>query len=366
MPRLVNVVAVVSVLGLAMAPALGQTPRTPEELAADVAAGARANRQRDLVPFPSVDAATSRDWPLHNFDLLNSRFAPLDQIDTSNVPSLAVRWLYHAAGGRATPVVAGWRDVRHHARQRRRPRRGDGARGLAQQRGQRLARRGLRRWNGVRGERRPGDGARRPHRRVRARLRRGRRVPRAHGGAADPLSGARGADRVGLPLQHGAAVPRRRARRRHGAQREPHSGRHPVRARRPHRRAAVAVRHHSAGSGGRRVGDRPAYLGRGGAPWRRRLGHAGHRRRDRNGAPDGRQPVARPGRLGAQGDQSVHERLRDAGPADRGDRVVLPADPPRSVGLRRRASSRRCSTSTSTAARCAPPPPATRTACCTS
>ena len=107
MPRLVNVVAVVSVLGLAMAPALGQTPRTPEELAADVAAGARANRQRDLVPFPSVAAATSRDWPLHNFDLLNSRFAPLDQIDTSNVPALAVRWLYHAASGRATPVVAG-------------------------------------------------------------------------------------------------------------------------------------------------------------------------------------------------------------------------------------------------------------------
>ena len=107
MPTLWKVAAVAPLLILALAPASGQTPRTPEELAADVAAGARANRQRDLVPFPAVNAAASRDWPLHNFDLLNSRYSPLDQIDTSNVGSLAVRWLYHSASGRATPVVAG-------------------------------------------------------------------------------------------------------------------------------------------------------------------------------------------------------------------------------------------------------------------
>ena len=105
--RFWKLAAAVSVLGLAMAPAHGQTPRTPEELAADVAAGARANRQRRQVPLPAVDPATSRGWPLHNFDLLNSRYAPLDQIDTTNVSSLAVRWLYHTASGRATPVVAG-------------------------------------------------------------------------------------------------------------------------------------------------------------------------------------------------------------------------------------------------------------------
>ena len=107
MPRLCEVVAVVSLLGLIVAPATGQTPRTPEELAADVAAGAQANRLRRQVPLPTVDPATSRDWPLHNADLLNSRYSPLDQINASNVGSLAVRWLYHSASGRATPVVAG-------------------------------------------------------------------------------------------------------------------------------------------------------------------------------------------------------------------------------------------------------------------
>lgn len=102
-----RVVALACTVGLVPTPASGQTPLTPEEVEADVVAGALANQQRNLAPFPEVDPATSHDWPLHNYDLLNSRYAPLDQIDTSNVASLAVRWLYHAASGRATPVVAG-------------------------------------------------------------------------------------------------------------------------------------------------------------------------------------------------------------------------------------------------------------------
>lgn len=101
-----TIVAAALVLGAVWAPASGQTPRTPEELEADIIAAARANRQRRLAPLPAVDPAASRGWPLHNFDLRNSRYAPLDQINTANVSSLAVRWLYHAANGRAAPVVA--------------------------------------------------------------------------------------------------------------------------------------------------------------------------------------------------------------------------------------------------------------------
>ena len=106
MTRCWQVVALAAIIGAAQALASAQTPLTPEEVEADVRAGALARQQRNLAPFPEVDPATSHDWPLHNHDLLNSRYAPLDQINTSNVSSLAVRWLYHAASGRATPVVA--------------------------------------------------------------------------------------------------------------------------------------------------------------------------------------------------------------------------------------------------------------------
>ena len=100
-----NVVAACG-LGLAVAAVSGQIPLTPEELLEDTARGARINRASGLVPLPAVDPATSVDWPRHNFDIANSRHAPLDQINTSNVGSLAVRWLYHGGSGRATPVVA--------------------------------------------------------------------------------------------------------------------------------------------------------------------------------------------------------------------------------------------------------------------
>ena len=83
-----------------------QTPLTPEELRADTTRGGGRNRAGDVVPPPTVDPATSRDWPRHNLDPANSRYAALDQINASNVSSLAVRWLYHAAGGRAAPIVA--------------------------------------------------------------------------------------------------------------------------------------------------------------------------------------------------------------------------------------------------------------------
>ena len=99
----VGTVVSLVVLCLAAVPARGQTQLSPEQLQADVAAGARVNRTGAPVPVPTVDAATSHDWPLNNFDAANSRYAPLDQINAENVESLAVRWLYHGRGG--SPIV---------------------------------------------------------------------------------------------------------------------------------------------------------------------------------------------------------------------------------------------------------------------
>ena len=101
--RSVFTVLVALATGLSVVMAQRQTPMTPEELREDTTAGARLNRGGGVVPLPRVDGATSHDWPLNNHDLANSRYAPLDQINASNVGSLAVRWLYHGGSGRATP-----------------------------------------------------------------------------------------------------------------------------------------------------------------------------------------------------------------------------------------------------------------------
>jgi quinohemoprotein ethanol dehydrogenase len=50
------------------------------------------------------------DWPLHNLDLGGSRFADMDQIDTSNVRTLTPRWLFQhgvidGVSNQTTPVV---------------------------------------------------------------------------------------------------------------------------------------------------------------------------------------------------------------------------------------------------------------------
>jgi hypothetical protein len=46
----------------------------------------------------SVAAETrDADWPLHNLDLKNSRFSPLDQINASNVGTLANAWSFEVA-----------------------------------------------------------------------------------------------------------------------------------------------------------------------------------------------------------------------------------------------------------------------------
>src|SRR2546427_4774095 len=58
-----------------------------------------------------VAVASTRpgDWPLHNLDLHNGRFSPLDQINRSNADRLAVKWSFELPAGislgSSTPVV---------------------------------------------------------------------------------------------------------------------------------------------------------------------------------------------------------------------------------------------------------------------
>ena len=74
-------------------------------------------------------AARSVNWPLHNLDLAGSRFSTMDQINRSNVATLAPRWLFQTRHHRRRQQSddAGHRrrlDVRDRsARQRLRARR---------------------------------------------------------------------------------------------------------------------------------------------------------------------------------------------------------------------------------------------------
>lgn len=51
------------------------------------------------------------EWPLHNLDIQNSRYAPHDQINTSNVTELSLTWTYEMPAGASvasmTPLVVG-------------------------------------------------------------------------------------------------------------------------------------------------------------------------------------------------------------------------------------------------------------------
>src|SRR5829696_3487804 len=58
---------------------------------------------------PPAGPGGSFDWPLHNLDVRNTRYAPLDEINTSNVARMTVKWSYDAGAvdniGRNTPLV---------------------------------------------------------------------------------------------------------------------------------------------------------------------------------------------------------------------------------------------------------------------
>ena len=57
--------------------------------------------------MPTVRRANNSDWPLHNLDVSNRRYSPLNQIDTSNASKLTLKWSYDAGAqiGEITPVV---------------------------------------------------------------------------------------------------------------------------------------------------------------------------------------------------------------------------------------------------------------------
>src|SRR5580704_9585834 len=58
----------------------------------------------------AAQTPATMNWPLHNLDLAGSRFAAVDQINTSNVAALAPRWLFQTGiidgvSNQTTPVV---------------------------------------------------------------------------------------------------------------------------------------------------------------------------------------------------------------------------------------------------------------------
>ena len=62
-----------------------------------------------LVAPTQAQSVPSGDWPSHNLDLRNSRFSPLEQINTSNVSQLTRQWSIQATGKdvirQVTPLV---------------------------------------------------------------------------------------------------------------------------------------------------------------------------------------------------------------------------------------------------------------------
>ena len=60
-------------------------------------------------PLPRITAGGQADWPLHSLDHMGSRYAALDEIDTTNVGTLELAWSFSPDAGpgiaQATPLV---------------------------------------------------------------------------------------------------------------------------------------------------------------------------------------------------------------------------------------------------------------------
>src|SRR5438309_1123029 len=71
--------------------------------------GARASAQAPGSPPRVPQRGGVEDWPLHNLDLHNSRYSPLEKINVSNADRLAVKWTFSTDKsegiGSVTPVV---------------------------------------------------------------------------------------------------------------------------------------------------------------------------------------------------------------------------------------------------------------------
>ena len=44
--------------------------------------------------LPQIDQSDTTDWPLHNLDVHNTRYARIDQIDPTNVGNLELKWTF--------------------------------------------------------------------------------------------------------------------------------------------------------------------------------------------------------------------------------------------------------------------------------
>ena len=84
-------------------PVAGWTIAAASALMASAELSPRVEAQRPA-------AVTTVNWPLHNLDLAGSRYSTMDQINTSNVKTLAPRWLFQygiidGVSNQTTPVV---------------------------------------------------------------------------------------------------------------------------------------------------------------------------------------------------------------------------------------------------------------------
>src|SRR5947209_5567911 len=75
-------------------------------LATPALARARATIQGSV---PQIGQRGAADWPMHNLDLRNGRYSPLDDVNASNVSTLALKWSFDTEGadniGQVTPLV---------------------------------------------------------------------------------------------------------------------------------------------------------------------------------------------------------------------------------------------------------------------
>ena len=94
--------ALAGVLAWLLVPTAAQVGRPPTAPAQEIKASTTHHG-----PMPAVNQAGKSDWPLHNFDLSNRRYSPLNEIDASNAHRLTLQWSFDAGVsiGEITPVV---------------------------------------------------------------------------------------------------------------------------------------------------------------------------------------------------------------------------------------------------------------------
>jgi PQQ-dependent dehydrogenase (methanol/ethanol family) len=80
-------------------------PQAPPQQQGGATAPPRTSQGPPRASWPTVNPKTSFNWSANNLDIANSRYAPLDQINSKNVGMLAVRWMYHTRGSGSTPIV---------------------------------------------------------------------------------------------------------------------------------------------------------------------------------------------------------------------------------------------------------------------